>query len=143
MPHPAFLSSPACLQSLAYAHAAAAVRTCAYRLRPPVVPGELPYLQTTAAEVTDILTTGTCLKLEQFRWVRCAVLPCIPLHRVALHCIALHCVLVDGWVGWGGGRVCCRWPQAAALPVTCHPPPAACSLCAPPCLQAQPAGARL
>jgi hypothetical protein len=57
------------VQSLAYARAAAAVRTCAYRLRPPVVPGQMPFMQTTASEVTDILTTGTCLKLEQFRWV--------------------------------------------------------------------------
>ena len=60
---------PSPAQSLAYAHAAAAVRTCAYRLRPPVLPGQMPFMQTTAAVVTDILTTGTCLKLEQFRWV--------------------------------------------------------------------------
>lgn len=30
-------------QSLNYAHAAAAVRTCAYKLKPPVVPGQLPW----------------------------------------------------------------------------------------------------
>jgi len=57
-------------QSLAYAQAASAVRTCAYRLRPPVRPGQIPFLaQTVAQEVTEILQTGTCAKLEAFRWV--------------------------------------------------------------------------
>ncbi|KAL4439185.1 hypothetical protein ABPG77_004087 [Micractinium sp. CCAP 211/92] len=55
-------------KSLAYAQAAAAVRTCAYRLRPPVLAGQLPYMAANIAEeVTAILETGTCPKLEGFR----------------------------------------------------------------------------
>ncbi|KAL4858948.1 DNA-directed DNA/RNA polymerase mu [Chlorella vulgaris] len=57
-------------KSLAYAHAAAVVRTCAYRLVPPVEAGTLPYLaESTAAELNEILLsgTGTCQKLELFR----------------------------------------------------------------------------
>jgi hypothetical protein len=53
---------------LAYAHAAAAVRTCAYRLTPPLLPGALPYLAgSIAGEVNELLLTGTCEKLECFR----------------------------------------------------------------------------
>lgn len=102
------------LQSLAYMHAAAAVRTCAYKLVPPVRPEQLPLvggrhwagsghgwgmcctlpatcraagchaleapLQSdtttarlpqvgdfTAGIITEILETGTCAQLEQFR----------------------------------------------------------------------------
>ncbi len=46
LPHnPALQPCPATLQSLAYMHAAAAVRTCAYKLTAPVRPEQLPLVR--------------------------------------------------------------------------------------------------
>lgn len=55
-------------KALTYAQAAAAVRTCAYKLRSPVLPGQVPWVAGhTASEVTEVLERGTCEKLEGFR----------------------------------------------------------------------------
>ncbi|PRW44417.1 DNA-directed DNA RNA polymerase mu isoform C [Chlorella sorokiniana] len=55
-------------KSLAYMHAASAVRTCAYKLAPPVRPEQLPLVgDFTAGIITEILETGSCAQLEQFR----------------------------------------------------------------------------
>jgi hypothetical protein len=44
------------------------VRTCAYRLVPPLPAGKLPYLaESTAADANEIVLTGTCEKLERFK----------------------------------------------------------------------------
>jgi DNA polymerase/3'-5' exonuclease PolX len=56
------------LQALTYSQAAAAVRGCSYRVQPPVEAGQLPFGgAATARKINDILSTGTCRELEQFR----------------------------------------------------------------------------
>lgn len=62
-----------CPQSLAYAQAAAAVRTCAYKLKPPVVAGQLPYMAAVRPAWCQAL--NECVRC--FRPVKCA--------RVGLH----------------------------------------------------------
>ena len=56
-------------QPLRYAQAASAVRACAYKLEAPVAAGELPFVASKGArQINDILATGTCEELENFRW---------------------------------------------------------------------------
>lgn len=116
-PYPATRPAVPCwAQALAYAQAAGVVRTCAYRLRAPVKPGQLPWVSRMAGgarrcragsagaprhtgrspaclsstpaclrvahpsarpqcaesiclDINQILETGSCDKLEAFRWV--------------------------------------------------------------------------
>ncbi|KAI3428493.1 hypothetical protein D9Q98_007318 [Chlorella vulgaris] len=55
-------------QALRYSRAAAAVRACAYELRPNVEAGDLPFVgAVTARQINDIMDTGSCAALDCFR----------------------------------------------------------------------------
>lgn len=55
-------------RALRYARAASVVRGCAYRLKPDLTGGELPFVgPATAVQINAIIATGTCDTLEAFR----------------------------------------------------------------------------
>ncbi|GAB4823868.1 hypothetical protein N2152v2_010914 [Parachlorella kessleri] len=69
-------------RSLRYARAASVVRGCAYKLEPPVHPGQLPFVgDATARQIDDILATGTCQTLDLFRQILIRIPKKTPVSR--------------------------------------------------------------
>lgn len=55
-------------RALTYAHAAAAMHACAYKVEASVQPGDLPYVgPSIALQIRDLIETGSCLQLQQMR----------------------------------------------------------------------------
>ena len=134
-------TAPPAVQALAYQQASAAVRGCAYRLRHPVLPGQLPYLGAMVIrEVNEMLEglesgrelEAVCEKLAAFRWGGQGGGP-------AGWCLLLLRLLACGRAGGMSERPPLT-PTRPYIAETCKPASVALH-CTP--LQGRPASARL